>query len=178
MDRTFAEPSMPYAGFWWRALGFVIDSVVLIVVVELPLRSLHLSTVESALTRAAFAFIYGAAFLIFNRGRTLGMLTVGIRVVSISGEGVSARRAALRTLGYVILASIVSFYHVEHFVHPTPQQSKTATRQASILFSLGIPLYLDLLWMLWDKKKQTLHDKLAGTIVIRSTSEVAEAPSH
>ena len=31
-----------------------------------------------------------------------------------------------------------------------------------------IPLQLDNLWLLWDKDAQTLHDKLAGTVVVRA----------
>lgn len=31
-----------------------------------------------------------------------------------------------------------------------------------------IPFYLDNLWLLWDKDVQTLHDKLAGTVVVRA----------
>jgi uncharacterized RDD family membrane protein YckC len=31
-----------------------------------------------------------------------------------------------------------------------------------------IPLYLDNLWILWDKDAQTLHDKLAETVVVRA----------
>lgn len=31
-----------------------------------------------------------------------------------------------------------------------------------------IPFYLDDLWLLWDKDAQTLHDKLAGTVVVRA----------
>jgi hypothetical protein len=31
-----------------------------------------------------------------------------------------------------------------------------------------IPFYLDNLWLLWDKDTQTLHDKLAGTVVVRA----------
>jgi len=30
----------------------------------------------------------------------------------------------------------------------------------------GLPLYLGYLWMLWDDKKQTWHDKAAGTVVV------------
>jgi hypothetical protein len=31
-----------------------------------------------------------------------------------------------------------------------------------------VPLYLDDLWLLWDKDAQTLHDKVAGTIVVQA----------
>ena len=32
----------------------------------------------------------------------------------------------------------------------------------------GIPLLLGFLWMLWDKDKQTWHDKIAGTYVVEA----------
>jgi len=31
-----------------------------------------------------------------------------------------------------------------------------------------VPLYLDELWLLWDRDAQTLHDKLVGTVVVRA----------
>jgi uncharacterized RDD family membrane protein YckC len=31
-----------------------------------------------------------------------------------------------------------------------------------------IPLYLDSIWLLWDRDAQTLHDKLAGTVVVKA----------
>ena len=33
----------------------------------------------------------------------------------------------------------------------------------------AIPLYLGFLWMLWDNKKQTWHDKAAGTVVVTTS---------
>jgi uncharacterized RDD family membrane protein YckC len=37
----------------------------------------------------------------------------------------------------------------------------------SIYLLLVVPHYLDLLWAAWDGKRQTLHDKVGGTIVVR-----------
>ena len=31
-----------------------------------------------------------------------------------------------------------------------------------------IPFYLDDLWILWDKDTQTLHDKVASTVVVKA----------
>jgi uncharacterized RDD family membrane protein YckC len=36
--------------------------------------------------------------------------------------------------------------------------------------ALTIPVLVDLLWPLWDKRKQTLTDKFAGTVVVRPTA--------
>lgn len=37
-------------------------------------------------------------------------------------------------------------------------------------FVSTIPLLLGFFWMLWDAKNQTWHDKLAGTVVVRTGS--------
>ncbi len=34
----------------------------------------------------------------------------------------------------------------------------------------AIPLFLGYFWMLWDKEKQTWHDKLAGSVVVPTSS--------
>jgi uncharacterized RDD family membrane protein YckC len=31
-----------------------------------------------------------------------------------------------------------------------------------------LPLYLGVLWVGWDKRKQGFHDKIAGTVVVRT----------
>jgi uncharacterized RDD family membrane protein YckC len=33
-----------------------------------------------------------------------------------------------------------------------------------------IPIYLGYLWMLWDREKQTWHDKMAGSVVVPTSS--------
>jgi uncharacterized RDD family membrane protein YckC len=38
-------------------------------------------------------------------------------------------------------------------------------RYISMILS-SIPIYLGFFWMLWDREKQTWHDKLAGTVVV------------
>ena len=49
-------------------------------------------------------------------------------------------------------------------------------RQLAKLLSL-IPLGLGFWWMLWDPRRQTWHDKIAGTIVVR-TSDHGEPGAH
>ena len=42
-----------------------------------------------------------------------------------------------------------------------------AAAQAVLLQLLVVPWILDCLWPLWDGDNQTLHDKMAGTVVLR-----------
>ena len=38
----------------------------------------------------------------------------------------------------------------------------------------ALPLGLGFLWMLWDKRRQTFHDKIAGTLVIYAPEDDAQ----
>lgn len=95
---------------------------------------------------AAFG-IFGVVFLagpiyqwlmIGQWGQTLGKMALGIKVL----RGEDAKRVgyarSLGRAGSVVLLGIFS-----------------------------LPLLLAYLWPLWDKRNQTLYDKMAGTIVVR-----------
>jgi hypothetical protein len=60
-------------------------------------------------------------------------------------------------------------YHHVVYLNPTAQQKLELQHAELILLSLSIPHYLDLLWPLWDRQNQTLHDKVASTLVVRPT---------
>jgi uncharacterized RDD family membrane protein YckC len=80
-------------------------------------------------------------------GQTLGKMAVGIRVVRSDDAD---RVSYLRALG----------------------------RAASvwILGLLFLPLLLAYLWPLWDRRNQTLYDKMASTIVVKDRSGVGLPP--
>jgi uncharacterized RDD family membrane protein YckC len=71
-------------------------------------------------------------------GQTLGKMAVGIKVVQSSDAG---RVSYLRALGRAASTWLLSL--------------------------LVFPILLAYLWPLWDRRNQTLYDKMAGTIVVR-----------
>jgi uncharacterized RDD family membrane protein YckC len=83
------------------------------------------------------SFLY-QALMIGNKGGTLGNMAVGTVVVDAS-SGAPASQA---------------------------QSWKRAAMETAFLL-LGIPTLLDILWPLWDQQNQTLHDKVAGTVVVK-----------
>ena len=72
-------------------------------------------------------------------GQTIGKRALGIRVVDFAGGGGEG-------LGF----------------------GRALIRSLSRYLS-GIPCLLGYLWMLWDGQKQTWHDKLSSTTVVRAT---------
>ena len=154
------------AGFWWRFGGFVVDSIILGVLINLPLRQSSLSFYTDAIIEVVAAFLYFGLLVNFG-GATLGMRLCRLRCLSANGTKVTATQAYTRALVYCALILIASFYQLHTYAHPTPAETHRLARQFGIYLLLVVPHYLDLLWAAWDPKRQTLHDKAAGTIVVR-----------
>lgn len=145
---------MEYAEWLPRVGGSLIDGVATIIVyliVMLPIGLL--SAIFGSENGAGFqifgsvlAFFAYVGFIVFNdiylrstRGATLGQGVLGLKTVTAENT--------------------------------TPPLGTNAIRFI-VKFALGlvpcIGALIDNLWPLWDEKKQTLHDKAAGTFVVKA----------
>jgi uncharacterized RDD family membrane protein YckC len=157
--------AVPYAGWGTRLGGYLIDAIIFIpvlVVLYVVLRHTHTLEVHlmtrrngthvrrsvsllAPLITAGLFIIYATVMYGGARGQTVGMMAVGVRVV---------RDEAHDVLGYgraLWRASVEQFLRI----------------LATVTVILGIIWLLDMLFPLWDKRRQTLHDKLAKTVVLR-----------
>ncbi|MGA2303515.1 MAG: RDD family protein [Acidimicrobiales bacterium] len=155
---------VPYARWGTRLGGYLIDVVIFIpvlVVLYIAFRHTHalevhlmvrrngghtrrsLSLLSPVITAVAFV-VYATILCGGARGQTVGMMAVGVRVV---------RDEAHDVLGYGR-----AFWRafVEQFLRIL----------GTVTLILGVLWLLDMLFPLWDSKKQTLHDKIVKTVVI------------
>ncbi len=85
---------------------------------------------------AFLAFLY-YWLMTYKWGRTLGKMALGIQVVrAADGGAVTQGQAAGRSAFYSVLGGLCA--------------------------CIGL---IDVLWLLWDERRQCLHDKVAGTVV-------------
>jgi len=145
--------------------GYLIDLVIFIpvfVILAILFRHTHALSVhfnmrnhgtEQRRTFSLLSIILtGVADLVYvtvlcggRRGQTVGMMAVGIRVVrDVTYDVVGYGRALGRGLVKQVFRLL-----------------------GSATFILGVVWLLDMLFPLWDKKRQTLHDKIAKTVVLR-----------
>ncbi|RFS84717.1 RDD family protein [Actinomadura spongiicola] len=104
----------------------------------------------------AVAFLLGFAYytvLHAKWGQTLGKKAAGIRLVKASDYSAVTWGQALGRQAFVYVITIVS--SVLNLLVPA----------AAILGLVGL---LDLAWILWDKRRQALHDKVAGTVLVKA----------
>jgi uncharacterized RDD family membrane protein YckC len=150
---TARSASQPYAGFVTRAVGLVIDVVIIdvltvvgVAIVSLVLRTIvpgdHALGLPEALTAGAVWLIsVGGYFVGFWSlvGRTPGMRLMRLEVRSTDGGDIGWGRASLRFLGLVAAA---------------------------------IPLGAGFLLALVDDRRQALQDKVASTVVLYTVARV------
>jgi uncharacterized RDD family membrane protein YckC len=157
------------AGFWKRFLGFFIDGLILYAIVDLPLRLTHAGIFTTVVIAAIATFFYGSLFIGYGHGQTPGMRAVSIRCVDEDGASeLNYQRAMRRALAYGVLTIIPSFYHYTTYSHPSTLQLRHEYHAFLIVLVLSLPHFIDLLWVAWDKRNQTLHDKFAHTVVIKT----------
>jgi len=134
----------PLAAWGLRLGAFVIDELFVFVItlcaaILFGLRHRFLGAVLSLVMAAAYYAVLNGS----EMGQTFGKRVLGIHVRdAASGGPIGADRAGLRYI-VVGLFRIIPFF--------------------------GLFTLLDGLWPLWDPRRQALHDKIAGSVVVRVT---------
>ncbi|SPT50477.1 RDD family protein [Actinomadura madurae] len=109
------------------------------------------------LTGYAIVFVLSFAYftvLHAKTGQTLGKKACGIRLVKASDQSAVTWGQVIGRQGFIYAISITT--GVLNLLSPA----------AGILGIVGL---LDVAWILWDDRRQALHDKVAKTIVVKAT---------
>jgi uncharacterized RDD family membrane protein YckC/Tfp pilus assembly major pilin PilA len=145
---------VPYAGFWWRVLGWLIDYVILVVCIGVVAAVTGSNKGAQSVALAMFYFVVPLFYTVLMESSrlqgTLGKLAVGIKVTDLAGNRISIGRALGRFCGHIIDA-----------------------------LTLGIGYGM----AGFTERRQTLHDMIAGTLVVHrdfvpdSIRDAAPAPT-
>ncbi len=164
-------PAYPYASFWARVGGTIIDGLVLMAIAAIPViigivlivNSVDTDTADNSaevtnggtLALGIIAILIGIVIAMLyeplmtarkgaHNGQTLGRQAVGIRITNLQGGPITTGQAWGRYLfKQFVIGGLGSF-------------------------TGGIASVLNYLWMLWDSSKQCWHDKIANTLVLRA----------
>lgn len=135
-------PEVRLAGWGRRAAAVILDWVVLIVViVATSVWAFATSDAAAGIVLFLAIFLLPTLYqwlMVGQWGQTLGKMALGERVIRAEDAG---------PVGYARAAGRVA--------------------SAWLLGIFALPLLLAYLWPLWDKRNQTLYDKMASTIVVR-----------
>jgi uncharacterized RDD family membrane protein YckC len=146
------EQNVEYAGFWVRVGATIIDTL-LIMAVLVPLLVAIYGWAYFDATNTGF--IAGPAdFLLSYVAPAVAVIVFWVYKQATPGKMVVSIRIVDATTG------------------SAPSTGQCVGRYFAYFVSI-FPLGLGLIWVAFDKRKQGWHDKLAGTVVIRSKNPVA-----
>ena len=165
-----------YGGFWERFGALILDWLVL-----LPLTIVNYfngttwkSTVLSVII--GLAYIVYKPLLEYLYGATLGKKGLTLTVVNRNYQKINGKDAVLRNIFQIVTGLIAIPITVYTLQHGTVNRSQATTfadfdsgTLLSVFYVLGIcVLYLaDAICLVANPKKQSLHDLIASTYVIR-----------
>jgi uncharacterized RDD family membrane protein YckC len=175
--------SLPLSG-WWQRVGSTIIDGLIIGGVGLVLNTAI--TVLSTRTAIQWVIQFGYMVLLWTsvRGQTVGNRAVKTKViVGRDGARVPIGRAIVRWLA-ITLPSILAFTFTWHqysefaaWAKANPNISATTIPNYIIsdlrtffgaLAVAGIYSLVDISFPAWDKRSRTLHDIIAGTVVVQA----------
>ena len=133
-----------YVGFWKRVVATLIDSVLIMVITLPPLLAIYgMAYLENGKT------FQGPADIIFSYllPMVLVILFWAKKQATPGKMAVSAKIVDAKTGG-------------------KPSTKQCVVRYFAYILSF-IPFGLGFLWVAFDSKKQSWHDKLAGTVVVK-----------
>ena len=97
-------------------------------------------------------------------GQTFGKKALGIRVVRKNQQPMNMEIAARR----VAIAAGTGIASMLLFLVMYNGSVSSLSTFSTLSFGLSLISLLDYLWALWDGERQTLHDKVANTVVVNS----------
>ncbi len=154
-------------GFWRRIICLIYESFILLAILFIASLIFHLifTTTQAAYFKPLFQFylfvIMGYYFTWFwtHGGQTLAMQTWKMRLVSKNGGALTRKQAIMRYLCaligiliFVIIDQILPFNFISYY---------QLVFISILIFGSGF------IWALFDRDHQFLHDRLAGTRIIK-----------
>jgi uncharacterized RDD family membrane protein YckC len=149
--QPLSEPQPSYASWGARVGAYLLDGLILAIPYAVGIALAVIGDTQEndalliaggLLLAASFVapFVYFAVMNGGERGQTYGKRALGIRVRREDGRSPLGfgRALARHTITFVFA------------------------------FFFYIPMLLDYLWPLWDDRNQALHDKVAGSVVVRA----------
>jgi uncharacterized RDD family membrane protein YckC len=187
-----ATHETPYAGFWRRLGGLLIDGLVFLPIsVTTTWASAQSRTAALVLLIPGLALGYGYHVYFHARwGQTLGKMAARVRVTAVDGSPIGFRQAFLRSAVDILLGGLYVAAYASALLQIPPAEYASLTwfEQSRQLGELegpwqwlswvqGVWTISEVVTLLFNRRRRALHDFIASTVVIRTRAVPAVQPS-
>jgi uncharacterized RDD family membrane protein YckC len=175
-----------YVGFWKRALAALIDAIIVFALMPITIPLMKFSFAHRTIIPGlAYSIIWTVLWmwLIVKYGATPGKMVIKARIINSNGEFLYWDKAFLRMVFPGLLISINSYLQQWQAMNTAPPETSInsfleigqAMNQYGQPFAilgtiLGLTVYVDVLAVLFNKRKRAIHDFIAGSYVVTKDS--------
>lgn len=171
--RTYSEEDK-YSTFGLRFIASIIDSLLL---GALSSGLLYIGSLAGDSAEQVVEFSEYLQYVVYSvalhglYGQTLGKMAMNVKVVCVNGEGpISFYQAFLRDIVPILTVFMAIVIYIYFSAHTSV--SEVPNWALNILFGYAVGLLvwnlLEIVTMLFNKKRRAIHDFIAGTVVIRT----------
>lgn len=185
MPVSAAPPKAEIAGFWRRLGALFIDMIVLgiagFVIGTFAFRQLVEMGQSARLIGAAIVLVYcGVLNSGLGGGGTLGKRMLGLRVVRRDGQTIGLARSLLRTIVFWAPFFLNGVFFQSVRIPGLPEDPRItmavgALDVATVFLGTFLIFYL---YVFNTRTRQSLHDLIAGTFVVRASTAGSPVSAH
>lgn len=176
LDVDFSKGNYKYAKFLERVAASIIDMVIFIPLIAVTFyNTMDWKNLGLAILLILIGFLY-KPLMEYYYGATLGKMAMKIKVLDTGYDEITMGQSFTRAFPWII-STIVNLL-VTYLMFQDPDfydaDGFFAFSQFSQEFGPSVynnyaamVLFLSIFFMFWEKRKQTLHDKVANTVVVK-----------
>jgi len=175
-----------YIGFWKRVLAALIDAIIGLALMPITIPMMQFCFAhKTIIPELVFSILWTVLWmwLIVKFGATPGKMVIKARIINSNGEFLNWDKAFLRMLFPGLLISINSHLQQWQTMNTLPTetsidsfleigQAMNQYGQPFAMFGtfLALTIYIDVLVILFNKRKRAIHDFIAGSYVVTKDS--------
>jgi uncharacterized RDD family membrane protein YckC len=164
-----------FVGFWKRVLAYIIQVSILCIPVVYAYRYLIvLSSKTGSLMPFVIYWIFYYAFSVFlmvRYGGTVGKLVLGLRIVDNTGQYLSISRSIIRLFPYILYSTVYTLSLNEVITSQVNSNGGNLSHNKGVYDAfdaiVGLIFFIDVIVILFNRKKRAIHDFLAGSYVVK-----------
>lgn len=185
-DNAAASQELKYAGFWRRVAALWLDALVMSPLIGLSFLGMQASRLFQLywLVPGILFGVFFHVYLVRRYGGTPGKLLMKTRIAMLDGSPVTIRAAALRAVVLLVVSLLMSIAMSMAVLAMTDEQYFSygyLARSAKIVefapswyygvvIALQIWTWGEYITMMFNKRRRSVQDWMAGTIVLHTAA--------